>query len=346
MSRNISRRNFVSRLAAGCISVPFVGKFSLAKERQVQRNGNIPVIVCSRQGEWAKKVLEPAWEIWLKSGNMMDAVEKGANVVELDPDDMSVGYGGLPNEDGEVELDASVMHGPTRNAGSVASLKFIKTPSSVARLVMDRTDHIMLVGQGALDFALAHGFKKEELLTEKSRVAWLKWKENLSDSDDWFPPEDGDYSKEYRRRPTGTINVLGVDDRGDIFGITTTSGLAFKIPGRVGDSPIIGAGLYLDNDVGAAGATGRGEEVIKTCGSFLIVEKMREGMSPQQACEFACQRIIDMHGGKVNFNDKYVAVNKRGEVGCAQLHQGGDINCSFITADGIHGIQGHHFFDR
>jgi N4-(beta-N-acetylglucosaminyl)-L-asparaginase len=237
-----------------------------------------------------------------------------------------------------------VMHGPNRNAGAVAGLKYIKTPSSVARLVMERTDHVMLVGRGALEFALAHGFKKEELLTEKSRVAWLKWKENLSDQDDWFPPSDGDYSGERRERSTGTINVLGVDDKGNVFGITTTSGLAFKISGRVGDSPIIGAGLYLDNDVGAAGATGRGEEVIKICGSFLVVEKMREGMSPQQACEYACQRIIDMHNGKVDFNDKFIAVNKQGDVGCAQLQQAQGINCSYITEDGIQGINGLSFF--
>ena len=346
MPEKISRRNFVTQLAITTAAVPFISKPGRAKEHVIRSNGKTPIIVCSRSGDWAKKVLDPAWDVWQEKGNMMDAVERGANVVELDPDDGSVGYGGLPNEEGEVELDASVMHGPTRNAGSVAGIKYIKTPSSVARLVMERTNHVMLVGQGALDFALAHGFKKENLLTEKARVAWLKWKENLSDKDDWFPPKGGDYSDEYKNRPTGTINVLGVDDKGDIFGITTTSGLAFKIPGRVGDSPIIGAGLYLDNDVGAAGATGRGEEIIKTCASFLIVEKMREGMSPQKACEYVCRRIIDMHGGKVTFGEKLVAVNKNGDVGCAMLHQGGEVNCSFITSEGIGGIRGHHFFDR
>lgn len=327
----ISRRGFVK---AGVSSALVSAALSHAENRQ---GAGVPIIVCSRGEEWNKKVLEPAWKKWLETGNMLDAVEAGANAVELDPEDQSVGYGGYPNEEGVVELDASIMSGPDMNCGSVAGIRDIATPSSVARLVMERTDHMMLVGKEATRFAVRHGFKKQNLLTEKSRIAWLRWKENLSDKDDWLPPKDNDYSNE--TRTTGTINVLGIDGDGNVFGITTTSGLAWKIPGRVGDSPIIGAGLYLDNSVGAAGATGRGEEVIRTCGSFLVVEKMREGMSPQEACEYACRRIIEVNKGKVDFNVKFVAVNKKGEVGCAQLQAWEETHCSYITAAGLTAVK-------
>jgi N4-(beta-N-acetylglucosaminyl)-L-asparaginase len=184
---------------------------------------------------------------------------------------------------------------------------------------MERTDHHLIVGPGALAFAKAHGFPEENLLTEASRIAWLRWKENLSDQDDWLPPADGDYHP--KKRKTGTINVLGMGANGEIAGSTTTSGLFGKIPGRVGDSPIIGAGLYLDNEVGAAGATGRGEELLRTCGSFLLVEKMRAGMSAQAACEAIIERLFEVNGGKkkCNFNVKMVAFSKNGDVGCASL---------------------------
>ena len=194
---------------------------------------------------------------------------------------------------------------------------------------MERTDHIHLVGKGAQEFAIMHGFKIENLLTEKTRKIWVRWRENLSDKDDYFPPKD---ETKLDKRTTGTINVLGVDSNGDIAGITTTSGLAWKIPGRVGDSPIIGAGLYLDNEVGAVGATGRGEEMIRSCGSFLGVELMRNGLSPQEACEEVCKRIIDINGGisKVDFNDKIVALGKNGEVGCASIRERKDDYLSLI----------------
>ncbi len=302
---------------------------ALAKAPQSQAGErNIPILVCSRGEEWAAKVLQPGWRTWLETKSMLDAVEAAANVVELDPEDTSVGYGGLPNEEGVVELDASVMAGPLHRCGAVAGLSNIKRACSVARLVMERTNHSMLVGDGARRFALAHGFKEEDLLTDKAREIWLRWKEDLNKDDFWGAPD---------ARPTGTINVLGVDDRGDVYGITTTSGLAFKIPGRIGDSPIIGAGLYLDNAIGAAGATGRGEEVIRTCGSFMVVEKMKQGLSPQQACEFGCRRILEVNQ-KVNFNVKFIAVNKNGEVGSAQLQDRKKSECSFITAEGIKSI--------
>jgi len=300
------------------LSIPAMAKSISKNSRNSPPAKHNPIIVCSRGEKWGKKVLKPGWTILKKNGSLLDAVERSANVTELDPEDGSVGFGGLPNENCVVQLDASIMYGPTHNCGSVAAIEGIKTPSSVARLVMERTDHIHIVGKGAQNFAKAHGFKVENLLTERSRKSWLRWKENLSDKDDWFPPADGNYDSD---RSTGTINVLAIDSAGDIAGITTTSGMAWKIPGRIGDSPIIGAGLYLDNEVGAVGATGRGEEILRTCGSFFVVEQMRAGKSPQEACEALCERIIYINGGrdKVNFNDKIIAVNKNGDVGCASI---------------------------
>lgn len=314
------RRTFIRKSIGVGVALPFLSS-SIARAESIlgASKAEGPLIMCSRGTNWGKKVLAPAQEIFENGGALLDAIEKAANVTELDPEDMSVGYGGLPDEDGIVTLDASFMDGKTHNCGSVAAIERIKTPSSVARLVMERTDHIHLVAEGALRFARAHGFKEENLLTDRARKVWLRWKENLSDKDDWFPPEDGDYGLE--ERTTGTINILGFDSNGDLAGCTTTSGLFGKIRGRIGDSPIIGAGLYVDNEVGAAGATGRGEEVIRMCGSFYVVANMRAGMSPQEACEAACKKIIDVNGGEayVNFNDKFVALSKSGEVGCAQI---------------------------
>ena len=332
-----NRRSFLQKLLGLSLAFPAVNLPVSSLPSRIHRPASRPILLCSRGGEWGEKVLRPAWAKLQETKNILDAVEEGARVTELDPDDTSVGYGGLPNEDGVVQLDASVMYGPTHNCGSVAALEHIKTPSSVARLVMERTDHMMLVGEGALRFARAHGFEEENLLTERSRKIWLRWKENHSDRDDWLPPADGDY--DIGERKGGTINVLGIDAGGDIAGITTTSGLFGKIPGRIGDSPIIGAGLYLDNEVGAAGATGRGEEVIRTCGSLLLVEKMRDGLSPQEACEYVCKRIIDVNGGpsNIDFNDKFVAVNKEGEVGCASIRGRADRppQLAYITPDGF-----------
>ena len=211
---------------------------------------------------------------------------------------------------------------------------------------MERTDHIHLVGKGAQDFAKMHGFKVENLLTESTRKIWVKWKENLSDKDDYFPPADGNYDSE---RTTGTINVLGINNDGDVAGITTTSGLAWKIPGRIGDSPIIGAGLYVDNEVGAVGATGRGEEMIRSCGSFLGVEYMRNGMTAQEACEAVCKRIIDINGGpsKVDFNDKIVALSKNGDVGCASIQgrKGGEPTVATWSKKGFKAIKGTYLIE-
>lgn len=334
------RRAFLQKLAAAGITLPWA--HTLHIPYQSSSIDAFPVIMCSRGQGWGSKVLDAAWEKFSETGNILDAVEIGANVVELDPTDSSVGYGGLPNEDGVVTLDASVMYGPTYQCGSVASMEKIKKACSVARLVMERTDHVMLVGEGAQRFAVAHGFPLEDLLTDHARRVWLRWKENLSDKDDWLPDPNDDYG--LKKRQTGTINVLGIDSSGNIAGITTTSGLFGKLAGRVGDSPIIGAGLYVDNAVGAAGATGRGEEVIRTCGSFLAIELMRGGMSPQKACEAVCERIVEINGGpdNVNFDDKIVAISKSGETGCASI-QGSDENppeISLITKDGFQVVKG------
>ena len=340
----IDRRKFIKTLSALGISIPAIKSELLGKTSTAKKDN--PIILCSRGEQWGRKVLKPGWDILRKNGTLLDAIEKSANVTELDPNDTSVGYGGLPNEDGVVQLDAQIMYGPDHNCGSVACLEGIKTPCSVARLVMERTDHIHLVGKGAQDFARMHGFKVENLLTESTRKIWVEWKENLSDKDDYFPPADGNYNHD---RTTGTINVLGVNKNGDVAGITTTSGLAWKIPGRVGDSPIIGAGLYVDNEVGAVGATGRGEEMIRSCGSFLGVEYMRNGMSPQEACEAVCKRIIDINGGpsKVDFNDKIVALSKDGEVGCAAIQgrKGGEPTVATWSKKGFKATKGTYLIE-
>ncbi len=298
-----------------------------------------PVIISSSNGVHA---LERGMEILRKGGDTLDAVLATVTVVEDDPNDTSVGYGGLPNEDGDVELDASVMHGPTRRAGAVASLRFIKNPSRVAKVVMERSNHVLLVGPGALRFAEAHGFERMDLLTERSRTAWLAWK--AATTENWRPGLDSPEWKEkvaalldtpdkmawrewiyevVTRPPTGTINCLAVNEKGDISGVTTTSGLSWKIAGRVGDSPIIGAGLYVDNDIGAAGSTGRGEENIKVAGAHTVVEMMRKGMSPTGACLEALRRIVRNYNGDKTRLEKfyvvYYAVNKDGAHGGAAL---------------------------
>ncbi|HKD52502.1 MAG TPA: N(4)-(beta-N-acetylglucosaminyl)-L-asparaginase, partial [Candidatus Acidoferrum sp.] len=267
--------------------------------------GKRPLILSSANGLHA---LDKGMDILKKGGDTLDAVVAAVTVVEDDPNDDSVGYGGLPNEEGEVELDASVMHGPTHRAGAVAAVRRIKNASRLAKTVMENTNHTMIVGDGARRFAVAEGFEEMNLLTEHSRKIWLAWKAKSSlnwrpgiDSPEWQEHMatlfDGDQAKiAYAERviahpPTGTIPCMAVDAKGDISATTTTSGLSWKIPGRVGDSPIIGAGCYVDNEVGAAGSTGKGEENIKICGGHTIVEMMRQGKSPTDSCMEALARI-------------------------------------------------------
>jgi N4-(beta-N-acetylglucosaminyl)-L-asparaginase len=300
------------------------------------------IVISSANG---REACRRAREMIDSGGDTLDAVIAGVNIVELDPNDSSVGYGGLPNEAGDVELDSCVMHGPTRRAGSVASLRGIKTPSKVAQLVMERSDHVMLVAQGALEFAKAHGFREENLLTDKARIAWLRWKE--SQGSDWgpgldapaeqreagvrllqqFPGADPSWlawaDEVARNPPTGTISCLALNAAGEMSGCTTTSGLAWKIPGRVGDSPIIGAGLYVDQDVGAAGSTGRGEENIRVCGGHTVVENMRHGMSARDACLDALGRISrnysDVRDRVAQFDIFFYALRKDGDHAAASL---------------------------
>lgn len=312
IEKKVTRRNFLGSFAGAGIGLPFIGR--MGKGLQTKRGRvNRPLILTSKTNPYVREaVTTAAWDVLMNGGSPLDAAEKGTNVSELDPRDPTVGYGGDPNEEGFHQLDASVMNGPDgNNAGAVAALENIKTPCSVAKLVMERTDHLMLVGKGALQFAKMHGFKEEDLLTEEARQHWVDWKESLSERDYYHPPE-----KKYKPEGGGTINVLVLDANGDIAGATSTVGHHFKIVGRVGDSPIIGAGLYVDNDIGAAGATGHGAEAIKVSASFLAVEKMREGMFPQEACRFVCQRVADRHKGKPMFGLKLVALNKAGDYGC------------------------------
>lgn len=299
-----------------------------------------PIAISSANGVQA---VSKAMEMIAQGADALDAAIAGVNIVENDPNDNSVGYGGLPNEDGVVELDAAVMHGPSYRAGSVAAIRNIKNPSSVARLVMERTDHVLLVGEGALRFAKAHGFPEENLLTDASRAAWLKWKEQLSNQDDWLPPhavgddDIGALSQDYLRH-YGTIHISALDKQGNLSCTTTTSGLAYKIPGRVGDSPIIGAGLYCDNEVGSAGSTGRGEANLLNCSSAMVVEWMRQGKSPEEACLLACKRIAERQRerrlqdakGRFKHNVKFYAINRRGEYGSASIWSGG----KFVIHDG------------
>ncbi len=304
-----TRRSFLATSAAGFLSAPALAR-GLETRPAISLPGqdeDFPVkVVASGNGLEATKL---AYQMIVAGHDVLDGVVSGVNLVEEDPKDMSVGYGGLPNERGVVQLDSAVMHGPTHQAGSVACLENIKYPSQVAKLVLWRTDHVLLVGPGALEFARAHGFAEEDLLTDRARQVWLKWKETLSDTDDWLAPpepESGNSGADdeqaaihglydrgedigvlagraIRQRPTGTIHCAGMDASGNLSCVTTTSGLAFKIPGRVGDSPIIGAGLYCDNEIGSCGSTGRGEANLHNLCSFAAVELMRSGMEPREA---------------------------------------------------------------
>jgi len=324
--RNISRRDFIKTGAGlGAAALFPVNKISsgeLSKENQV--------VIASANG---LRATEKAMMLLKKGEDPLDAVIAGVNIVEEDPEDMSVGYGGLPNETGVVELDASVMHGPTHNGGAVASLQNIKNPSKVAKLVMERTKHALLVGPGALEFAKAHGFQEHNLLTEKARKVWLKYKERLSEEDFWIPPKSEHLESELISfvHSHGTINCCALDSRGNLAGVTTTSGFFYKIPGRVGDSPIIGAGLYVDNEIGAAGSTGLGEANILTCGSYLVVDFMEQGYSPEEASLQALKKIAKKAAtwpdrldkkGRPRFGLNFYAINKKGEYGAASMWSG------------------------
>jgi N4-(beta-N-acetylglucosaminyl)-L-asparaginase len=299
-----------------------------------------PVVIASSNGH--PRTVALALEKILAGTPVVEAVVEGVALVEDDPNDVSVGYGGIPNEDGVVELDASVMDGASGLAGAVAALRDIKNPSRVALAVLRQTDHCLLVGEGALRFARAHGFPEQNLLTDRAREVWLYWKSTLSDRDDWLPKDPTKVSPEVLELLrefdlTGTINCCAIDPDGNLAGVTTTSGLAFKIPGRVGDSPLIGAGLFVDNAVGAAGSTGRGEANIVSAGSATVVEAMRRGQHPKDACLEAARRVVETTkverlrrpDGRPDFNVKWYAIDKQGRYGCAAIWAGGQ----FAVAD-------------
>ena len=296
----MKRRDFLKTSAIG-ITAPSI----LMSDDEIRPNMNDPLILST--WEHGLPANDVAWKVLQNGGSAMDAAEAGAKVPEADPTSTSVGFGGLPDEQGNVTLDACVMDSDG-NAGSVAFLQNIKHPVSVARKVMEETKHVMLVGEGARQFAVSHGFEEIDLLTDESKMAWEKWKKKRREM---TPHETHD-----------TISVLVQDKNGDLAGTCTTSGWAYKMHGRVGDSPIIGAGLFVDNEIGCAAATGLGEEVIKTTGSFLVVELMRQGYDPTAACEEALNRVIKKHNGNLDFQIAYIAIRKDGNIGSACIKDG------------------------
>lgn len=318
-----TRRKFLQASVLGSAAI-LTDKKSLAYTNAPQNITDQPLVVST--WDFGKTANIAAWEVLAKKGRAVDAVEAGVRVPEADPKNQTIGYGGLPDRDGYVTLDACIMD-EFYNCGSVMALQHIMHPISVARLVMEKTPHIVLVGDGALQFALANGFKKENLLTPESEKAWKEWLKEAK-----YEPEmnieNRLYDKTKDPMPGGpdnhdTIGMLAMDAKGNLGGACTTSGMAFKMHGRVGDSPIIGAGLYVDNEVGAATSSGVGEEVIRIVGSHLVVELMRQGYKPEAACKEAVLRIIKRNPEKAKkIQVGFVALNKKGECGAYALQKG------------------------
>lgn len=320
----LNRRKFINRsltAAAGISIAPAI-------KASEQKKAKLPVVISTwDHGVPANKA---AMHILMNGGKAIDAVETGVKVVEADPEVTTVGYGGFPDRDGFVTLDACIMN-EKGDAGSVCFLQHIKHPISVARLVMEKTPHVMLAGEGALQFALEQGFEKENLLTDKARDAWEKWKEK------------SEYKPVINIENHDTISMLAIDGDGNLSGACTTSGMAFKMHGRVGDSPIIGAGLFCDNEIGGAAATGHGEQVMKTLGSFLVVELMRNGYSPREACKEAVMRIVKQKPNLDEVQIGYIAINKAGETGAYCLHKG--FNYALSTSDNTKLIDAESYID-
>jgi N4-(beta-N-acetylglucosaminyl)-L-asparaginase len=356
----INRRDFVLSTAAAGLAAA-ASRSLLAAPPQAAAQAPVvmtpksvkPVVVSSANGNRYRNggpvtAVEKAFRLITEGSDVLDALIAGVNIVELDPEDTSVGYGGLPNADGVVQLDSSVMHGPKKRAGAVAALEGVRTPSLVAKAVMETTDHHLLVGANAQTFARTMGFTIEpDLNTERSRAAWLRWKRATDPSHYLDPIKREEASRRVideliaegvidANHLYGTINCDGVSPRGEICGVTTTSGLAWKIPGRVGDSPILGAGLYVDGEVGAAGSTGRGEANLYNLCSFLIVEEMRRGATPKDAGMAAVRRIrqntietrLLNSRGEPNFNVNFYIVNARGEHAGVSIYEGRYAVCS------------------
>jgi N4-(beta-N-acetylglucosaminyl)-L-asparaginase len=362
MVDKVTRREFVLTSTAGLAAAAATPAFAQAPTVMTKRSVK-PAVIASANGNKFKNggqvtAVEKAFSMITQGSDVLDALIAGVNIVELDPEETSVGYGGLPNADGIVQLDSCCMHGPKRRAGGVAAIEGVRTPSLVAQKVMDETDHHLIVGKGAQEFARAMGFKiEDDLNTEKSRKAWLEWKRR-TDPLHYLDPikrqaairrvelemmEEGwvDPNHFY-----GTINCDGINAKGEICGVTTTSGLSWKIPGRVGDSPILGAGLYVDPDIGAAGSTGRGEANLYNLTSFLIVENMRRGMHPKDAGMDAMKRIkantvekrLQRADGNPNFNVNFYVLNAQGDYAGVALYGENNVSYAVCTENGAQTI--------
>lgn len=307
----INRRSFLTKSSLAIAGLGFIKNAGASKV--LFPENKFPIVIST--WEFGIRANEVAWKILAAGGYSLDAVEAGARVPEADPNVITVGYGGIPDAKGKVTLDACIMDERGR-AGSVAYLQHIKHPVSVARLVMEKTPHVMLSGKGALDFALQNGFKKEKLLTPGRKADWKKWKKEKREFNSKINIEN------QLEDNHDTIGILAIDKEGRISGACTTSGMGYKLPGRVGDSPIIGAGLYVDGETGGAVATGTGELVMKTLGSFLVVELMRSGMSPSLACEEAVKRIAKKIPDYQNHQVGFIALNKWGDYGSFCIQPG------------------------
>ncbi|MCH2100851.1 MAG: N(4)-(beta-N-acetylglucosaminyl)-L-asparaginase [Planctomycetes bacterium] len=343
MTKGLSRRRLLQGAAAGLAAgVLPTSRSALAHEWKPPADAGA---IASANGVETVRMAHEL--VTVQKLRPVSAAVRGVAVVEADPNDMSVGYGGLPDEDGKVSLDSAVMDGPTHNAGSVGAIQDIMHPAQVAERVMDATDHVNLVGAGARRFALEQGFQPENLLTERAEEIWKRWIAGRDGDDRLWPLNDTDPADPVLQgepRPWGTIHCSVLAPNGDLGCCTTTSGLAFKVPGRIGDSPLIGCGLYCDNEVGSAGATGRGEAAILSGGSWLIVEKMREGMGPTEACLEALRRVVQQteraarwqpalwKDGRPSFGLTFYAVRKDGEFGSATMS--GRRQFAVATADG------------
>lgn len=365
--RGSSRRRFVKSLSAALGGVAVVPGFLQGRSgsavRAAYRTGGArfqpPLSIAS--GFNGEPAVTMAVERMQAGVPVLDAVIDGVRIQEEDPDDRSVGYGGLPNEEGVVQLGAGVMNGPTHTVGAVSVLEDIMHPSDLAKIVMERTDHAFVVAEGAKRLARMHGFEETDLLTESARQSWLSWRESLSETDNYYTPDqwepvgvdDGpgasmpDYEQHY-----GTIHCSGLDADRNVAAVTSTSGLSYKIPGRVADSPTPGAGYYCDNEVGAAGSTGRGEANLQNISSFFIVEQMRQGRSPEEACLEACARIAERtrlrrlldDDGNPNFSVRFYALNVDGEVGSAELRRR-DAQMAVHDATGMHWVDVAYLID-
>ena len=300
---SIPRRTFIKQSALGLGALPLATGFSAGIP-----SGNLPIVLST--WDFGLKANEEAWKVLSAGGRALDAVEQGVKLVEADPSERSVGYGGRPDRDGRVTLDACIMD-ENLNIGSVACLEHIMHPISVARAVMEKTPHVMLVGDGALQFAEAQGFKRTKLLTPESETEWKEWLKK------------SEYKPKVNIENHDTIGMIALDKDGRLSGACTTSGMAFKMHGRVGDSPIIGAGLYVDGEVGAATATGHGEEVIRIAGCHLVVELMRQGRTPEEACREAVERVYRKQKNRLSdIQVGFIALNREGKYGAFCLQPG------------------------